>query len=61
MALADTVAATLTSSVVPNDAATWLMVLDVDCACWMASLGRELTPQVLTGVMVNCMPTARMA
>ena len=58
---AETVAATDTRSAVPNDAATWFMVLPVDCACWMASLGSEFTPHVFTGVMVNCMPMAMTA
>ena len=57
----DTAAAMETRSAVPNEPATWLMVFEVLWACWMASLGSELTPQVLSGVMVNWMPMAMSA
>ena len=50
-----------TSSAVPNDPATWLMVFEVLWAWRMASLGSEFTPQVFSGVMVNWMPTAMTA
>ena len=48
-----------TSMAVPSEAATWLSVFDRPCACWITSLDNALTPQVLSGVIVNCRPMVR--
>ena len=46
-----------TSTAVPSDAATWFSVFDTPWACWITLLSSEFTPQVFSGVMVNCRPT----
>ena len=47
-----------TSSAVPNEPATWLSVLESGWACCTIALSSELTPHVLSGVVMNCRPRA---